>query len=82
LKRDELLAKSTILSESNFFKHVLSHQKLIVRFITIQPVITKKKEKAIQRLGLKWLTRKQVEKIPKPILIERFLKEEIHDQDF
>jgi len=82
LKKDRLLLKTTILNESRVYKHVLSHQKLMVRFITVQPRLTKKQETVIHKLGLKWFTKNQVEKIPKPILIERFIKGKIHEQDF
>ncbi len=82
LREDKLLTKTTIIEESKVYKHVLSHQKLMVRFITIQPRLTKKQESGIDKLGMKWLSKKQIEKIPKPILIERFLKEKIHDEDF
>jgi len=69
------LAKATILKESRIFKHLLSHQKLMVRFITIHSQANKKQEVIIKKLGMKWFTKSQVEKIPKPILIERFIKE-------
>jgi len=82
LKKDRLLAKTTIIEESRVYKHVLSHQKLMVRFITVQSPLTKKLETFIYKLGMKWFTKNQVEKIPKPILIERFLNEKIHKQDF
>src|SRR6478736_1515429 len=71
LQKDELLFKSTTLNESGVYKHVLTHQKLMVRFITVQPQLTKRREAIIRKLGMKWFTKNQVEKIPKPILIER-----------
>ena len=80
--KDKFLIQSTILNESRVYKHVLSHQKLMVRFITVQSRLTKKLETTIRKLGMKWFTKKQVEKIPKPILIERFINEKIHKQDF
>ena len=82
LQKDKLLTKTTMVEESKVYIHVLSHQKLIVRFITVQPPLTKRQEKVIQKLGMKWFTKNQVEKIPKPILIERFIKEKVHEQDF
>jgi len=82
VKNDSLLQKSLILRKSSLYKHVLSHQKLMVKFIMVQSELTKKKETLFRQAGLHWLTKQQVEKIPKPILIERFLKEKIHEQDF
>ncbi len=82
MKKDKLLAKATTLNESKVYIHVLSHQKLMVRFITLQSQLTKKQGAVIDKLGMKWFTKNQVEKIPKPILIERFIKEKIHEQDF
>jgi hypothetical protein len=82
VKKDKVLSKTSIIDESQVYKHVLSHQKLLVKFITVQSPTTKKHATLIGTLGMKWLTRNQVEKIPKPILIERFLREKIHDRDF
>lgn len=81
-QKDQLLIRSTILKESRVYKHVLSHQKLMVRFITVDVQLTKKREKIIRKSGMKWFTRTQVEKIPKPILIERYINEKIQEQDF
>ena len=81
-QKDQLLIRSTILKESRVYKHVLSHQKLMVRFIKVQVQLTKKREKIIRKSGMKWFTRNQVEKIPKPILIERYINEKIQEQDF
>jgi len=82
MKKDMLLTKTTILEETGVYKHVLSHQKLMVRFITLQSQLTKKQEAVIHKLGMKWFTKNQAEKIPKPILIERFLNKKAHEQDF
>ena len=81
-QKDQLLIRSTILKESRVYKHVLSHQKLMVRFITVDVQLTKKREKIIRKSRMKWFTRNQVEKIPKPILIERYINEKIQEQDF
>jgi A/G-specific adenine glycosylase len=56
------------------YKHVLSHQQLIIQFIAatipaIQLKALKKKE------GLTFYSKKEVEKLPKPIVINRFLKD-------
>lgn len=82
LKNDKHLSQSFIVNESKVYRHVLSHQKLMVRFVTVRSALNKKTEKAIRKLGMNWFTKNQVEKIPKPILIERFIKEKIDDVDF
>ncbi len=82
MKTDKLLAKAVILQESKLYKHALTHQKLRVRFITTHLPATKKLKQVIHKMGLKWVSKSQIEKIPKPILIDRFLKEKIHDRDF
>ena len=82
MKKDSLLAEAVMLNESRTYKHVLTHQKLMVRFISVKSPLTKNHKMVIRKLGMKWVTKEKVEKIPKPILIERFLKEKIHEQDF
>jgi A/G-specific adenine glycosylase len=82
MKEDSLLAAAVMLNESRTYKHVLTHQKLMVRFISVKSALTENHKMVIRKLGLKWVTKEKVEKIPKPILIERFLKEKIHEQDF
>lgn len=82
IKNDRLLPKSIIISESKVYKHILSHQKLLVKFVMVKQLPTKKFKSAAGKLGLRWFTKKKIEGLPKPILIERFLKEEIHEQDF
>jgi A/G-specific adenine glycosylase len=75
IKDDKFLSKSTIIHESEVYKHVLSHQKLVVKFIDVQKSFSKKEEVAFKNLVLKRFTRKEISKLPKPILIDRFLKE-------
>ncbi len=82
LKNDQLLARSIIVDESKVYKHTLSHQKLMVRFIIVQTSLTKRDETVIRKLGMNWLTRNQVEKLAKPILIDRFLNQKIHKEEF
>jgi A/G-specific adenine glycosylase len=82
IKEDGLLSKSSIVFESKSYRHLLSHQKLVVKFVTVQPLLTKKNESAIHSMGMKWLTKKRIDQVPKPILIERFLAEKIHEREF
>ncbi|MCC6835103.1 MAG: A/G-specific adenine glycosylase [Cytophagales bacterium] len=59
-------------SVSKVYKHILSHQKLMVRFI--EPAeISAALEKQIKTTGMKLYSIKQIEQLPKPVLISRFL---------
>jgi A/G-specific adenine glycosylase len=69
LKENKLLKGSTKISESKIYKHILSHQKLMVRFIELELPSSK----ISSSLGLKWFTKKQVAALPKPILIAKYL---------
>jgi A/G-specific adenine glycosylase len=75
IKEDKFLSKSTIIRESEVYKHILSHQKLKVKFIELRKSFSKKDEVMAGNLGLKKFTIKEIAKLPKPILIDRFLKE-------
>ena len=82
IRNDKILSKVALSNESKIYRHVLTHQRLVVRFITARYSPTKKQEQDIQKSGLKWYTAKRLEQIPKPILIERFLKEKDHEREF
>ncbi len=71
IREDELLASATIGKKSKIYKHILSHQKLIVRFVELQLPSTKR----IIIPALKWFTNRQIAALPKPILIANYLKE-------
>ncbi len=58
------------------YKHVLTHQNLFIRFHLVEI----KKQYVKDRLassGFREFTMAQIERLPKPIIIERFLKEKI-----
>lgn len=59
---------------SHEYKHVLSHQKLVVQFVELaeQPAGIKEFAKAA---GLKKYNNKQIEQLPKPVLISRYLQD-------
>jgi A/G-specific adenine glycosylase len=59
---------------SKEYKHILSHQKLVVRFIELTKRNTKLK-KQLEAAGLKFYSKKQVEQLPKPVLISRYLQD-------
>ncbi|MBI3219136.1 MAG: A/G-specific adenine glycosylase [Bacteroidetes bacterium] len=83
--------KSTGLSEENEtlssyvpsklpvpFKHVLSHQQLFIYFIPVHLSTEKEFTKMGAKLGLKAFSKKEVEQIPKPIVVERYLKANVN----
>jgi A/G-specific adenine glycosylase len=74
IQKDEFLIKSRLIGESKILTHILSHQKLKVRFIELEKSASKRAEQAAKKLGLKSFTRKEISKLPKPILIDRFLQ--------
>ena len=75
MSEDKFLSKATIIRESEVYRHILSHQKLKVKFINIEKSFSKKDETDAKNLGLRKFTVKEIAKLPKPILIARFLKE-------
>lgn len=62
-------------SISNTYKHLLSHQQLITRFVLARIRSSKTSQALKKRYKLKSYTRQQVDRLPKPILVNRFLKE-------
>jgi A/G-specific adenine glycosylase len=74
LQKDELLRKSRVIRESKVLTHILSHQKLKVKFIDVEKKFSKKDEQLAKKIGLKLFTSKEISKLPKPILIDRFLR--------
>jgi A/G-specific adenine glycosylase len=69
LKTDLILKGSTKTNESKIYKHVLSHQKLVVRFVEIEL----QKIQTLKPSKLKWFTDREITALPKPILIANYL---------
>ncbi|MGB3182586.1 MAG: A/G-specific adenine glycosylase [Cyclobacteriaceae bacterium] len=60
-------------SESVLFKHLLSHQRINAKFFTIN--LNKHTDTEILlNAGLKGFSKEETEKLPKPVLIDNFLK--------
>lgn len=74
-RQDNRLSKLTVKSLSGIYKHVLSHQQLITRFVEATAKSDAALKAIIKREGLKAYTKDQIENLPKPILLNRFLKE-------
>ena len=56
------------------YKHVLSHQQLIIQFIPAT-IPADQLKALIKKEGLTFYSKKEVEKLPKPIVINQFLKD-------
>ncbi|MGC4021013.1 MAG: A/G-specific adenine glycosylase [Cyclobacteriaceae bacterium] len=74
IQEDKILSDARSICESKVFQHILSHQKLKVKFIEVEKSFSKKEEGHLKTLGLKKFTRREIEKLPKPILIDKYLK--------
>lgn len=59
---------------SKEYKHILSHQKLVVQFVE-PDILPAGMQKQMKAAGLKLYSRKQVEQLPKPVLISRYLQD-------
>lgn len=73
MKNDSIVSTASILTEHKIFTHLLSHQKLKIKFIEINLPFTTTLKKKISQVGLKVFTRTQIGHLPKPIVIDRFL---------
>lgn len=60
---------------SDVYKHVLSHQHLMTRFVWIKASTNQSLEKFMKKNGLVFYSKKHVANLPKPILVTRFLHE-------
>lgn len=73
-KLDKSMARLKIQTASHVYKHVLSHQLLMARFIHGQlPLNDMRKLKMNRNLGS--YSKKQIERLPKPVLVNQYLKE-------
>ena len=73
VKADSVLKGSTKSSESKIYKHVLSHQKLMVKFVEMKSP----KTQILKSAELKWFTQRAMAALPKPILIANYLAEKL-----
>lgn len=70
-KKYRLSGTDTISKE---YTHVLSHQKLVVRFIEVKQT-TRALQNRMKAAGVKSYWKKQLENLPKPVLISRYLRD-------
>jgi A/G-specific adenine glycosylase len=74
-KEERSLKNLQITKVSKIYKHVLSHQQLITRFIEVKLASAEAIKPLMKKKELKFYSKSQIEHLPKPILINRFLKE-------
>lgn len=75
LKQEKKLNNFVIEDVSMLYKHILSHQQLITRFIMCSVKSPDDLQPLMKETPLKFYSISQVEKLPKPILLNRFLTE-------
>ncbi len=68
------LPVSEIKATGNVYKHILSHQKINAQFYLL-PLLSRLKEEEAKNAGLQLYSLTQIEALPKPVLIDSFLKE-------
>ncbi|MGV3541367.1 MAG: A/G-specific adenine glycosylase [Rufibacter sp.] len=65
---------SPFISTGKTYKHVLSHQKIMAQFYLVS-LESRLREEIEQSIGLQLYSISEIEELPKPILIDSFLKE-------
>lgn len=71
VEADRVLSQSELVKESKTVIHILSHQKLHIKFLEMN--LGKKGSSVLKKLGLKPFSTGEVNKLPKPIVIQRYL---------
>ena len=66
----------TVSSVSRDYKHILTHQRIYARFFTIEINDLNFTKSLVNQYGLKFCSREDLGKLPKPILINKFLVDE------
>lgn len=62
-----------VAHESELMKHVLTHQRITARFVIINLKNASSVNALLRNSGLKFYTAREIEHLPKPVLISRFL---------
>ena len=80
-KKDKVL--KSLIGKIQFYKisivynHVLSHQRLLARFIQVKIKASKVKNALFKLKKLKFYSANQISKLPKPVLVSRYLRESL-----
>lgn len=62
---------------STLYKHVLSHQRLLARFIKVKIKASRFKNALFKLKKLKFYSANEINKLPKPALVSRYLQESL-----
>jgi A/G-specific adenine glycosylase len=62
---------------STLYKHLLSHQRLLARFILVKIKASRVKKAPLHLKKLKFYSANEINKLPKPVLVSRYLKESL-----
>jgi A/G-specific adenine glycosylase len=73
IKGDKIARSASLQFKSKTITHVLSHQKLHIKFIEAE--VSKTQAAALRKAGYVLLNKNGIEKLPKPIVIQRYLSE-------
>ncbi|WP_192823002.1 A/G-specific adenine glycosylase [Rufibacter sp. LB8] len=65
---------TTLVSTGKVYKHVLSHQKIFAQFYLVS-LPSRLREEQLENIGLQLYSLDQIEALPKPVLIDSFLRE-------
>lgn len=68
-----ILGESGPIAVSKPVKHVLTHQVITARFVAVPFGGNPNKNKLLQEQGLRFYTARQIEQLPKPTIVTRFL---------
>jgi A/G-specific adenine glycosylase len=72
LAKDKILNKIEVAEVSKTYKHVLSHQHLMTRFASVSPITLSSEVLN----GLNYYSISEIKKLPKPVLILQYLRDE------
>jgi len=67
----------TLRNESKLYRHKLTHQHIHARFFHLELHDRKGFNELSARFGMNWYSHDEVRDLPKPILIDNYLKEAI-----
>jgi len=76
LKR--MLNSAKLVNESGFYKHLLTHQRIFAIFLLFELEEASALKNELKNQDLEWASTEKIKQLPKPILINKYL----HDQIF
>ncbi|MEN7547507.1 A/G-specific adenine glycosylase [Rapidithrix thailandica] len=64
--------------EAKHYKHVLSHQRIHARFVRVKVNQNPTAKQVAKELKARWYGKEEVQQLPKPVLIDKYLKEAVN----